>query len=632
MDSMDNAMEFAPDNDNMSPMDMGAMAPMAPFPPFPMPGMPFPGFEADRKDRKDKKKKDRKEKKDKKHRTEEEKEERRKEKKEKKRKRDGEEGEDYTKRQRSDENLGMPPMMPPFAFPGMPPMPIPGNMMVNAEGKTMTMAKPINLAELPQIDAMRSMGKMGHQGEHRRPKSKLNPPNPQNDPNYPDSFANRRARELYVGGLLAGGANRQNIKQFFSEILHQLPEFVQKYASHPQYAGAVKEITISDGSFAFVEFWTEELAATVIEFDGVHFEGRNLKIGRPAKFIPNGPLAPPMDVQELRVMGVLPPQRSSHANMPGYGGKNTPLMRSLSQQDRELNKARYHQNPGNVDEEGDQSGSNASGKGKGKGKGGSGRSGQNKLQGLALAEKKARELYVGNLPVNLCNDEALRDLFTPACKMLPTFHSAAGPPVLSVDVRGGGTFAFVEFQNELMASEALNIFNKMEVGGRQINVGRPSGYEGPTENAATNYGIVRQPSNDATTPMGSTNNTPANTPPPNNAMTPSNNGDMSGCHATPPPPPGHPMSPGAAMGSPMTFDPYGMPQMDPHMMQDPNMQFGMDPNMMHMQDPMMMQQNQMMPNQMMMHDQQPAMTPEMHHHMQMGNPNMHQANMTPTHN
>ena len=45
-----------------------------------------------------------------------------------------------------------------------------------------------------------------------------------------DSFANRRARELYVGGLVAGCADRQNIKEFFAGLLGQLPEFKQKYA------------------------------------------------------------------------------------------------------------------------------------------------------------------------------------------------------------------------------------------------------------------------------------------------------------------------------------------------------------------------------------------------------------------
>jgi len=311
----------------------------------------------------------------------------------------------------------------------------------------------------------------------------------------------------------------------------------------------------------------------VIEFDGVTFQGRQLKIGRPAKFIPNGPLADPMDVQALRDKGVLPTSRNHHANMPGYGGKNTPLMRSLSQEEKDEHKRRYaaerwkgkggYKGKGNNYHSGENNGENNNGenndqvqfppnapymmKGKGKGKG---KAAYDKaLQKQALAEKKARELYVGNLNVQLCNDDALRDLFTPACQMLPTYNEAAGPAVLAVDVRGGGTFAFVEFQNELMASEALNIFNKMEVGGRSINVGRPAGYSGPTENAETNYGAPKpkSPKTGSDDHLGSTNNTPANTPPSHgsNQQIDSNNTDLDFNQPPPPPPPG-----GVPNGSP----------------------------------------------------------------------------------
>jgi hypothetical protein len=262
--------------------------------------------------------------------------------------------------------------------------------------------------------------------------------------------------------------------------------------------------------------------------------------------------------------------------MPGYGGKNTPLMRSLSQEEKDEHKRRYAaerwkgkggykgkgHNKGNADnnnndangngENGENNDNNNNvqfppnapymmkGKGKGKGKAAYDKA----LQKQALAEKKARELYVGNLNVQLCNDDALRDLFTPACQMLPTYNEAAGPAVLAVDVRGGGTFAFVEFQNELMASEALNIFNKMEVGGRQINVGRPAGYSGPTENAETNYGAPK-PKSPKDDELGSTNNTPANTPPSNGSNTQqfvdsniNSNADLDFNQPPPPPPPG----------------------------------------------------------------------------------------------
>lgn len=601
----DGAMEFEPT----------MAAPNMPFPQAGMPGMPPfgmlpPGmapplspeeFEAERKARKEEKrksKKEKKEKKEKKHKSRGEKGDKKKKSKRGRDERDSSsssEDERGRKKRRGDDGMAAMVNMAGM-FPGMaPPL-----GAVNNLGQTM--AKPINLADLPMMDAMREFGKRAHKSP---PKSKIG--NPQNDPNFPDSFANRRARELYVGGLITGTANRTNIKNFFVELLSKLPTFQQNYAGHPQYSGAVKEITISDGSFAFVEFWTEELAATVIEFDGVTFQNRQLKIGRPAKFVPTGPLAPPMDVQSLRDSGDIPSARNPHANMPGFGGKNTPLMRSL-QQDR--------QNSQNLDGEGgSQDGSTTNKDGKG-----SGRSKRTpKLTGQALAEKKARELYVGNLTTGLCNDQALRDLFTPACKMLPEYNEAAGPPVLSVDVRGGGTFAFVEFQNENMASAALGIFDKMEVGGRQINVGRPSGYEGPTPNADTNYGVVRQDS--AATNLGGqtpTEQQPGTPQQHMNPTTPNNAGspfDAQFGGAVPPPPPGAP--PHGALGHSMSMGDMscmsgmgGMPMVDPNTgmpMQDPSMfGMGMDPNMMPMDPNMMMDPNMYNP---MMDPNMQGMTP-----------------------
>jgi hypothetical protein len=171
------------------------------------------------------------------------------------------------------------------------------------------------------------------------------------------------------------------------------------------------------------------------------------------------------------------------------------------------------------------------------------------MNGMQMIEKKARELYVGNLQAGLCNAQALRDLFTPACAMLPEYNVAFGPAILSVDVRGGGTFAFVEFQNERMATAALGIFDKMEVGGRAINVGRPSGYQGATPNEANNYGIVRPDS--CATPQ-STNGTP-------------HRADSFHQPMTPPAP---------------QFDANGFPMMQGfQMMPDPNQPMQFDPNM-----------------------------------------------------
>lgn len=91
-------------------------------------------------------------------------------------------------------------------------------------------------------------------------------------------------------------------------------------------------------------------------------------------------------------------------------------------------------------------------------------------------EKKSRELYVGNLPVGAISADLLRELFEPACLVLPDYQPHLGPPVIHVELQGEGRFAFVEFQNEGICNAALQIFNGMDVLGRRITVGRPQGY------------------------------------------------------------------------------------------------------------------------------------------------------------
>ncbi|KAF4715940.1 hypothetical protein FOZ63_003193, partial [Perkinsus olseni] len=90
--------------------------------------------------------------------------------------------------------------------------------------------------------------------------------------------------------------------------------------------------------------------------------------------------------------------------------------------------------------------------------------------------RKQRELYVGNLAIGVVTPQVLHELFEPACKVLPDYDPALGPPVLQADIRGDGRFAFVEFQNDRLATAALSIFNGMEVLGRRLIVSRPQGF------------------------------------------------------------------------------------------------------------------------------------------------------------
>ncbi|EEQ98376.1 splicing factor U2AF 65 kDa subunit, putative [Perkinsus marinus ATCC 50983] len=204
---------------------------------------------------------------------------------------------------------------------------------------------------------------------------------------------NKKAKELYVGNLAKGQANVANVKEFFNTALTALPEYQHKYA-HILPAGCIREVRLSPcGQYCFVEFASEEICLTALEFDRVEFLGRQLRIARPTGYTPLGPPPAPMDVSVLRVQGFLP-QKAMPAN---------------PQQD-----------------------------------------------------KRQREAYVGNLALGVITPQVLKDLFEPACSVLPDYNSALGPPVLAADVRGEGRFAFVEFQNDRLCSAAIDIFNGME--------------------------------------------------------------------------------------------------------------------------------------------------------------------------
>jgi splicing factor U2AF subunit len=69
----------------------------------------------------------------------------------------------------------------------------------------------------------------------------------------------------------------------------------------------------------------------------------------------------------------------------------------------------------------------------------------------------------------------LKELFTAPLLELGN-NASQGPPVINVDVDASGKFAFVELQNESLAATALQLFNEMDLCGRQMRVGRPQGY------------------------------------------------------------------------------------------------------------------------------------------------------------
>ena len=92
------------------------------------------------------------------------------------------------------------------------------------------------------------------------------------------------------------------------------------------------------------------------------------------------------------------------------------------------------------------------------------------------SEKKQRELYVGNLHPSVMNPEMIRELFEPACRLIPTDGGMNRPPIISVEIGPDNRFAFVEFMNEELASIALLVFNQVELLDKRISVMRPQGY------------------------------------------------------------------------------------------------------------------------------------------------------------
>lgn len=70
----------------------------------------------------------------------------------------------------------------------------------------------------------------------------------------------------------------------------------------------------------------------------------------------------------------------------------------------------------------------------------------------------------------------LKELFRAPLLTMPNMSEADGPLVNNVDLAADGKFAFVEFRDETIAAIALTLFDKMEVCGRALNVGRPRGY------------------------------------------------------------------------------------------------------------------------------------------------------------
>lgn len=109
-----------------------------------------------------------------------------------------------------------------------------------------------------------------------------------------------------------------------------------------------------------------------------------------------------------------------------------------------------------------------------------------------IANKKQREVYVGNLTIGIVNADMLRELFNGALSSLVP-DPVTNPPVVSVNMDASGRFGFVEMRSEELANAAMQM-DKVELCGRHVNIGRPRGYiEPPTGMIAqTKIGMAEQ--------------------------------------------------------------------------------------------------------------------------------------------
>ena len=92
--------------------------------------------------------------------------------------------------------------------------------------------------------------------------------------------------------------------------------------------------------------------------------------------------------------------------------------------------------------------------------------------------RKRREVYVGNLIQGVVTPNILADVFNAVLKKVAPELCAreiAGNPVVNVIMDSLGQFGFVELRCFEMAQIALR-FDKIDVCGRPMNVGRPKGY------------------------------------------------------------------------------------------------------------------------------------------------------------
>lgn len=91
--------------------------------------------------------------------------------------------------------------------------------------------------------------------------------------------------------------------------------------------------------------------------------------------------------------------------------------------------------------------------------------------------KKTRELYVGNLAIGMVSEQMIREFFNTAMAGLAP-ECATMPAIANVWMASDNKYSFVEFRTPELATTAMSL-DKVELCGRSLHVGRPSGYVPP---------------------------------------------------------------------------------------------------------------------------------------------------------
>jgi len=92
------------------------------------------------------------------------------------------------------------------------------------------------------------------------------------------------------------------------------------------------------------------------------------------------------------------------------------------------------------------------------------------------ADKKQRDVYVGNLLQNVVTPEMISEYFTAQLGILPGYEPSTGPVILNVAMGGMGKFAFLEMRDTTLADYMMTLDNKLELCGRSLKLGRAKGY------------------------------------------------------------------------------------------------------------------------------------------------------------